>query len=169
MILNVHYFSSMNPIGILAQRRIEAAIIKPIYERLVAEVGRERAAVIIGDAVATAAREAARTMAAQEPQGATLETFVQLQPLWTRDDALEVDVLAHDGAHFDYNVTRCRYAEMYEAMGLGEIGHLLSCNRDKVFIEGYAPNVQLTRTQTIMGGASHCDFRYTVIDPPASR
>jgi hypothetical protein len=25
---------------------------------------------------------------------------------------------------------------------------------------GYDPKLKLTRTQTIMGGASHCDFRY---------
>jgi hypothetical protein len=27
--------------------------------------------------------------------------------------------------------------------------------------EGFGPDIQLTRTQTIMQGASHCDFRYT--------
>ena len=26
--------------------------------------------------------------------------------------------------------------------------------------EGFGPDVELTRTQTIMQGASHCDFRY---------
>ena len=56
---------------------------------------------------------------------------------------------------------RCRYAETYKAMGLGEIGHLLSCNRDGAFCEGYDPKLKLERTQTIMQGASHCDFRYT--------
>jgi hypothetical protein len=28
--------------------------------------------------------------------------------------------------------------------------------------EGYGANVQLKRTQTIMQGASHCDFRYAL-------
>ena len=45
-------------------------------------------------------------------------------------------------------------------MGLGDIGDILSCNRDGAFCEGYDPRIKLTRTQTIMGGASHCDFRY---------
>ncbi|MNH38953.1 hypothetical protein D3C79_1000590 [compost metagenome] len=49
---------------------------------------------------------------------------------------------------------------MYQEMGLGEIGHLLSCNRDEVFIVGYDSNVSLERTTTIMGGAARCDFRY---------
>jgi hypothetical protein len=28
--------------------------------------------------------------------------------------------------------------------------------------EGFGTDVQLTRTQTIMQGASHCDFRYAL-------
>jgi hypothetical protein len=46
-------------------------------------------------------------------------------------------------------------------MGLGEIGHLLSCQRDGTFCEGYDDRIKLKRTQTIMQGASHCDFDYT--------
>ncbi len=46
-------------------------------------------------------------------------------------------------------------------MGLGEIGHLLSCQRDGTFCEGYDNRLKLERTQTIMQGATHCDFDYT--------
>ena len=35
-------------------------------------------------------------------------------------------------------------------MGLGDIGDILSCNRDGAFYEGYDPRIELTRTQTIM-------------------
>nr|WP_241667654.1 L-2-amino-thiazoline-4-carboxylic acid hydrolase [Pseudomonas caspiana] len=35
-----------------------------------------------------------------------------------------------------------------------------SRNRDELFIVGYNPDIELTRTQTIMGGAPCCDFRY---------
>jgi hypothetical protein len=45
-------------------------------------------------------------------------------------------------------------------MGLGEIGHLLSCHRDEPFIQGYVLEVELCRTQTLMEGASHRDSRY---------
>lgn len=50
---------------------------------------------------------------------------------------------------------------MYKEMGLGHIGHLLSCQRDGTFCEGYDPRLKLKRTQTIMQGATHCDFEYT--------
>ena len=62
---------------------------------------------------------------------------------------------------FNFNVKRCRYAETYREMGLGKLGAILSCNRDGAFCTGYDRKLKLTRTQTIMGGASHCDFRYS--------
>ncbi|ORL63019.1 L-2-amino-thiazoline-4-carboxylic acid hydrolase [Pseudomonas putida] len=147
-------------LGILARRRIEAEIIKPIYEILVRDYGKQKAQAVIGEAVSGAAVAAGRHFASREPEGPSLAGFVALQALWEKDDALEVEVIASDAARYDYDVHRCRYAEMYQAMGLGEIGHLLSCNRDEVFIVGYDPSVSLTRTQTIMGGAPCCDFRY---------
>jgi hypothetical protein len=154
-------------LGILARRRIEAEIIKPIYEILVRDYGKDKAQAVIGEAVAGAAVKAGEYFAAREPNGPDLAGFVALQELWEKDDALKVDVIASDATHFDYDVHRCRYAEMYREMGLGEIGHLLSCNRDELFIVGYDPRVQLTRTQTLMEGASHCNFRYQVKDEAA--
>jgi hypothetical protein len=73
---------------------------------------------------------------------------------------LTIEVVNDAPGVLEFNVKRCRYAETYRAMGLGEIGDILSCNRDGAFCEGYDPRIKLTRTQTIMSGASHCDFRY---------
>jgi hypothetical protein len=101
-------------------------------------------------------------MAAEAPDGPSLSHFIAIQERWTRDDALKIDVVAQDAKRFDFNVTRCRYSEMYRDMGLGELGAVLSCNRDGAFCEGYDPKLKLTRTQTLMGGATHCDFRYRV-------
>jgi hypothetical protein len=61
---------------------------------------------------------------------------------------------------FDFDVTRCRYAEMYREMGLEAIGDLLSCNRDGTFVEGYNPDITMERQQTIMQGHGRCTFRY---------
>ncbi|MBH2938380.1 L-2-amino-thiazoline-4-carboxylic acid hydrolase [Serratia marcescens] len=154
-----------NELGILARRKIEAEIIKPIYQILVREIGKTRAQAVIGEAIENAAIAAGKQFAAQEPNGADLRSFAALQYLWEKDDALRVEVINQDEQHFDYNVTRCRYAEMYHEMGLGDIGHLLSCARDSQFIVGYAPAVELQRTQTIMSGAPCCDFRYAAKTP----
>lgn len=150
-------------IGILQRRRIEAEMIKPIYEIMKREFGTEKAKAVIEEAVAKAAIAAGKAFAAREPEGTSVESFVALQYLWEKDDALEITIQANDHEHYDYDVHRCRYAEMYHEMGLGEIGYLLSCNRDEKFIEGYAPHVKLTRKYTVMQGDGICDFRYQLV------
>ena len=147
-------------LGILARRRIETAIIAPIYAELRAEIGEQRAKGLIARAIRQAAIEAGKDFAAKTPGGVNLQTFQDIQHLWTQDDALRIEVLRANSDVFEFNVRRCRYAESYKAMGLADIGPLLSCNRDGAFCEGYDPRIKLTRTQTIMEGASHCDFRY---------
>lgn len=151
-------------IGILARRRIEAAIIAPIYDGMVEEIGEERAQAVLDKAITKAAIAAGKAFADKIEGGTSLKTFQELQVLWTQDNALEIEVLTATETQFDYNVLRCRYAESYREMGLGRIGHLLSCNRDGVFCLGYDPRIKLERSQTLMQGADHCDFRYT-FDP----
>lgn len=153
-------------IGILARRRIEAGIIAPIYEEMRERLGEEMAQSILDQAIRKAAIAAGQAFAAKTPGGTSLRSFQELQALWTQDDALVIEVVKATDTEFDYNVHRCRYAETYREMGLGKIGHLLSCNRDGVFCTGYDPRITLERPQTIMGGASHCNFRYTLQDEP---
>jgi len=152
----------MADIGILQQRRIEAAFAKGIFEEMAAEIGKERAKEILSRAVVKLAKQAAAEMAQEAPEGPSLAHFISQQERWTRDDALQIEVVAQDEKNYAFNVKRCRYAETYKAMGLAELGAVLSCNRDGAFCEGYSDRLKLTRTQTIMGGASHCDFRYRI-------
>ena len=152
----------MSDIPILELRRIEANIIKPIYEEMAREIGHEKADEILGAAIEKAAIEQGRSMAEENKDGPSLKAFISLFERWKMGGALEVEVLNETDDQFDFNVTRCRYAETYRDMGLGKIGHLLSCGRDGSFCKGYDPNIELERGQTIMQCAAHCDFRYRV-------
>jgi hypothetical protein len=147
-------------IGILARRTIEAGVIAPIYAEMCAQLGEAKAQSILDRAIRDAAIGAARSFADRTPGGTSLRSFQDLQHLWTQDDALTIEVLKATDTEFHYNVRRCRYAETYREMGLGPVGHLLSCNRDAAFCVGYDSRIKLERTQTLMQGASHCDFRY---------
>lgn len=147
-------------IPIIQRRRIEAELIKEIYETLVERFGREAAAEVISRSIRRSAIAQARQFAEKEPAGTNLETFADLYKHWTAEDALTIDVKRRDATVLEFDVKRCRYAEMYRDMGLGDIGHLLSCNRDGAFCEGYDPAIKFSRTQTLMQGATHCDFRY---------
>jgi L-2-amino-thiazoline-4-carboxylic acid hydrolase len=153
-------------IGILQQRRIEAAFAKGVFAEMAAELGEDRAREILSRAVVKLAKQAAGAMAAEAPAGPSLDHFAAIQERWTRDDALRIEPVARDATRFEFNVTRCRYAEMYREMGLEALGAVLSCNRDGAFCEGYDPKLKLTRTQTLMGGATHCDFRYRMEETP---
>ena len=155
--------ASAHPEGLsmLEKRKIEAEILKEVYQTLKASHGEEVAKRTIAESVRRSAIEQARAFAAAAPGGPSLKAFKDVMPLWTKGGALEIEIKEQGETTFTFNVVRCRYAETYKAMGLGEIGHLLSCNRDGAFCEGYDPKLKLERTQTIMQGASHCDFRYT--------
>jgi hypothetical protein len=148
-------------ISILEQRRIEAAIIKPIYETLVEELGIEKAKELIGAAIRKAAMDTGRRFADADGGKTNLVRFAKLFDLWKAGNAYDMEVLQQTPTNFDFNINRCGYAEMYKEMGLADIGHLLSCQRDGVFCEGYDPKIKMQRTQTVMQGASHCDFRFS--------
>ncbi len=150
----------MQNLPILERRRIEAQILKCVHEVIEAEDGREKADAVIGTAVTRSAIDQGRAFAEALGHAPDLKDFADILPNWTREDALVIETIAATADALDFNVLRCRYAEMYREMGLGRIGHLLSCNRDGDFCTGYNPDMKLTRTQTLMGGASHCDFRY---------
>jgi hypothetical protein len=147
-------------LSMLEKRKIEAEILKEVYQTLKESHGAEVAKKTIAESVRRSAIEQARAFAASVPGGTSLKSFQDIQHLWTKGGSLEIEVKEQTDTSFTFNVVRCRYAETYKAMGLGEIGHLLSCNRDGAFCEGYDPRLKLERTQTIMQGASHCDFKY---------
>lgn len=148
------------PLPILEQRRIEARVIKPIYDEMVARLGVETAQAILGAAIEKAAIAQGKSFAEASAGRLGIDGFADIQRHWTANGALEIEEVERTAERLDFNVTRCRYSEMYREMGLGDIGHLLSCGRDGTFCQGFDPRITLERTQTIMGGASHCDFRY---------
>lgn len=145
-------------LSLLERRRIEAEIVKPIYEALVREMGAPKAANLLREAIRGIAIETGKGFAKLEEP--SLSAFARILPRWMQDDALQIELLRQSDDVLEFNVCRCRYAEMYRDLGLEGIGHILSCNRDGSFCEGYSESLELTRTQTIMEGAPFCDFRY---------
>ena len=144
----------------LERRRIEAQILKHVYDTLSESHGKAVAETAVADAVKASSIEQAQGMAADVGGNTSMQTFVDRQSQWTTGGALEIKVHEKTDDTYRFDVVRCRYSDMYREMGLGEIGHLLSCQRDGTFCEGYDKRLKLTRTQTIMSGASHCDFHY---------
>ena len=145
---------------VLLKRRIQAAVIGPIHAEMVETLGKETADAILDSAIRKAAIAEGKAFATKDGQ-TTMASFIKLYELWTHDGALEIDVLEATDAVFNFNVTRCKYAETYKEMGLAHLGHLMSCNRDGTFCQGYDTNIKLVRDHTIMDGSDCCTFRYS--------
>ena len=152
-------------IGVLTRREVEARILAPIIDALGDAFGREAVIAVVRDAIIRIAQEQGMQLTATMG-GDDLPAFAASLRFWTQDNALELEVLAQDGDRFDFNVTRCRYAELYRSLGIPELGAVLSCNRDWALIQGFNPDIDLERTQTLMQGAAFCDFRYRRSERP---
>ena len=148
-------------IGVLTRREVEVRILAPVIEAMGDRFGRDEVLDVMRKTIINIAREQGRELSALMG-GNSLKHFAASMEFWTKDDALQMDILEHNDTVFNFNVTRCRYAELYESLGLRELGTAFSCARDFALIEGFNPDVKLTRKQTIMEGASYCDFRYEI-------
>ena len=148
----------------LERRRIEAEILALVYDEMKAEFDADTAKRIIANAVSKSAIAQGRALAEQQGGKTSLAGFLEFQPLWTAGGTLEIEKGSEGPAHHEFTVKRCQYAEMYQDMGLADLGFLLSCNRDGTLCEGYDSKLKLARNQTIMEGADHCDFKFTYDD-----
>jgi hypothetical protein len=144
---------------LLQRREVEARIVGPLIRGFIEAMGREPALEVVRKVISDLARESGSDLAARLGD-ASLEAFAHALSLWKEGGALEIDVLEQGAERLSFNVTRCRYAEMYRALGLADLGGSLSCRRDFALIEGFNPDIELERTQTLMEGAPYCDFRF---------
>lgn len=152
----------LNEVGVLKRREIEARIVAPLLERLAAEYG-DGVFEVARDVIVGVAREQGAALAEQVGDD-SLPAFARGLGAWSADGALETEVVELNDESFAFDVTRCRYAEMYRSLGLEDLGATMSCNRDGALIAGFNPAVEFTRTQTIMGGADRCDFRFSLTE-----
>jgi hypothetical protein len=154
--------ADLSQVSILARREIEARILMPVLNAFIKEYGKEQTIKLVDPVIRELAREGGVQLA-KALGGNTIGYFAKGLSLWTREDALRLDVKEQTETKFAFNVTRCRYAEMYKELGVQEYGALLSCGRDAALIVGFNPKIKFTRTQTIMSGAPYCDFGYELM------
>lgn len=147
-------------VSTIEQARIQARVLVPLVKALQAELGEERANAIVRQALGGMYRalgekwwNARRSDDLGQNMAAAFEMYAQ-------ENALAYKVEDQSQDRFDLDVTECRYAQFFKEIGAPELGFLLVCSSDFHMAEGFGPGVELRRTQTIMQGASHCDFRY---------
>jgi len=146
-------------IGVLMRRETEVRILIPFLQDLYEEFSKEKILNVLEKTI----KEIAKTQGEElsKEYGNNVDAFIDTLKFWTKDNALEIDILEKSESKLSFNVTRCKYAEMYNALGNSDLGAVLSCNRDAALIKGFNSNASLERKDTIMSGHKYCTFRYT--------
>ncbi len=147
-------------IAVLEQAKIQAQVLVPLVKALQAELGEERANAIVRKALGDIYRRLGEQWWRAKESKHVGENMARAFAAFAKGDAIDYSVRAQSQDAYEIDVTGCRYAQFYRELGEPELGFLLVCSQDFPFAEGFDPDVKLTRTQTIMQGASHCDFRY---------
>ena len=154
-------------IPVIERVKIQAQVLVPLVRALQAELGEERGNAIVRKALGDLYRKYGEKWWRTQGARNLGEKMVSAFRTFAAGDALDYEVLEQSPDAFEVNVTGCRYAQFYKELGAPELGFLLVCSSDFPMVEGFGSDIQLTRTQTIMQGASHCDFRYRRITPEA--
>jgi hypothetical protein len=142
----------------LERRKIEAGVLIPMVQAFQRAIGTDRANEIAREAILELARKDGERWAQQF--GQDLPGMDRVFGVASGGGSLEIEQLEKSVGELHFNVTRCQYAEFFRELGLPELGYLFACNRDFAMVEGFSRGITLRRTQTIMEGADHCDFRF---------
>jgi hypothetical protein len=147
-------------VTLIEQAKIQARVLVPLVKALQAELGADRANAIVRNALGDMYRKLGEKW--WQAQGAKNlgEKMASAFAMYAAGDALEYRVVEQSEERFAVDVTGCRYAQFYKELAAPELGFLLACGSDFPMAEGFGSDIKLMRTQTIMQGASHCDFRY---------
>jgi hypothetical protein len=147
------------PISHLQRRKIEGRVLIPFIAACREKFGDDAATELVAAAIRRLAADDGARWA--ETYGDSLSSLGRVvAELWAGGGGMAIDRVAQAEDRLDFDVTRCKYAEFYKDLGLAELGYLIHCNRDHAMVVGFNRDVELTRTQTIMEGASCCDFRF---------
>jgi predicted ArsR family transcriptional regulator len=145
-------------LSLLDKTRIQAQVLVPLLQALRAELGKERA-----DAIARQALKALFAAVGNSVDGSPRRKWAAMQTALTEltEREVTVEMHRHDKEALEFDVTHCRFAEFFHALGEPELGALLVCATDFDIVAGGGNEVSLRREQTLMQGAPSCTFRYT--------
>jgi len=152
----------VNPeLSLLDKTRIQAQVLVPVLRALRSELGKEKADAIVKQALRVWSQELFATLddgIAGSPRRKWAAMHTAMAEITEQD--VTVEMRRHDKEALEFDVTHCRFAEFFRALGEPELGALLICETDFDIAAAGGGEVGFTRDQTIMQGAPSCTFRY---------
>jgi predicted ArsR family transcriptional regulator len=145
--------------------KMQAQVLIPVLKAVRADLGEERANRLVLEALRSWSRERFKQMGAGI-SGSPKEKWDSINSRGMSRvlaEDLEIESLRKEPEVHELNVTRCKFAEFFRGLGEPELGAVLLCECDLQLAEEVGnPEVQLTRTQTLMQGECCCDFRFRI-------
>ena len=150
-------------VSFLDEYKFQAEVLIPVLTVLRAELGEERANDLVLGSLRKWSRERWHRLGERFP-GNPRERWAALNAAMMPRVGNDADFqpLKDEPDVQACNVTGCRYADFFRQIGEPELGVVLCCEDDFHICEVGSPEVELTRTQTIMEGATYCDFRWRI-------
>jgi predicted ArsR family transcriptional regulator len=148
-------------VSLLDKTRMQAQVLVPVLRALRAELGKDKAEAIVKQALRDWSKQLFAAIG-DGIEGSPRRKWATIQKPWSEVSGKEVEfeILRRDQEALDIDVTRCRFAEFFRALGEPELGALLICEADFDIASVGKGEVSLERAQTIMQGAPSCTFRY---------
>jgi L-2-amino-thiazoline-4-carboxylic acid hydrolase len=154
-------FLVASDISMLEKVKIQAQVLVPVMRALRAELGRDKADALVKGAL----RDWSKALFAEigrDIEGSPYRKFATMNTALADVTMQEVsfDMHRRDKQALEFDITSCRFAEFFRALGEPELGALLICHVDADIADAGGDEVNFSRTQTLMQGASCCNFRY---------
>ncbi len=148
-------------VSLLDKIRIQAQVLVPVLRALRTELGKDKADALVKQALRDWSKQLFAAIG-DGIDGSPRRKWAAIQSIWGEVSGreVEVEVLRQDTEAMDLDVTHCRFAEFFRALGEPELGALLICEADFDIAATGNGEVSLDRAQTIMQGAPSCTFRY---------
>jgi predicted ArsR family transcriptional regulator len=148
-------------LSLLDKTRIQAQVLVPVLRALRSELGKEKADAIVKQALRDWSKQLFAAIG-DGIEGGPRRKWAALQAAWAQitEPHVMAEIRRHDTEAFEVDITQCRFAEFFRALGEPELGALLICEADFDVVAAGGGEVSLTREQTIMKGAPSCTFRY---------
>jgi len=148
-------------LSLLDKTRIQAQVLVPVLRALRVELGKEKADAIVRQALRDWSKQLFATVG-ESIEGSPRRKWAAMQTALTEITEREVtfEIIRDDKEALEFDVTHCRFAEFFRALGEPELGELLVCATDFDIVAAGGSDVGLTRDQTLMQGAPSCTFRY---------
>src|SRR3954468_5599902 len=154
-------FMVKSDISLLEKVRIQAQVLVPVMHAMRAEIGHEKADALVRGALREWSKQVFADIAAGI-EGSPGRKFAKMNTALAEVTEREVtfDMHRDDKEAREFDVTSCRFAEFFRALGEPELGALLVCSTDVDIADAGGSDVSFSRDQTLMQGGSCCSFRY---------